>query len=66
MKNIMFKDLPISEEILNATMDMGFENATEVQVKTIPLLMEGHDVVAQSQTGTGKTASFGIPLIEAE
>jgi len=64
MKNIMFKDLPISEEILNATIDMGFENATEVQVKTIPLLMEGHDVVAQSQTGTGKTASFGIPLID--
>ena len=64
MKNIMFKDLPISEEILNATIDMGFETATEVQEKTIPLLMNGQDVVAQSQTGTGKTASFGIPLID--
>ncbi len=64
MKNIMFKDLPISEEILNATIDMGFENTTEIQASTIPLLMDGNDVVAQSQTGTGKTAAFGIPLIE--
>lgn len=64
MKNILFKDLPISEEILDATHDMGFERATEVQSQTIPLLINGEDVVAQSQTGTGKTASFGIPLIE--
>ncbi|MEA1974735.1 MAG: DEAD/DEAH box helicase [Bacillota bacterium] len=64
MKKIMFKNLPISEEILNATIDMGFENATEIQAQAIPLLMNGSDVVAQSQTGTGKTASFGIPLID--
>jgi len=43
---------------------MGFEEATPIQAKTIPLSMEGKDLIGQAQTGTGKTAAFGIPLIE--
>lgn len=43
---------------------MGFEEATPIQSETIPLALEGHDLIGQAQTGTGKTAAFGIPLIE--
>ena len=43
---------------------MGFEEATPIQAKTIPLSMEGRDLIGQAQTGTGKTAAFGIPLIQ--
>ena len=43
---------------------MGFEEPSPIQSQTIPILMEGHDVIGQAQTGTGKTAAFGIPIIE--
>src|SRR5699024_8962148 len=43
---------------------MGFEEATPIQEETIPLAMSGKDVIGQAQTGTGKTAAFGIPMIE--
>lgn len=59
-----FSDLNLSSELLRAIDDMGFENPSEVQEATIPLILEGRDVLAQAQTGTGKTASFGIPMIE--
>lgn len=59
-----FSDLNLSKEVLQATDDMGFESPSEVQEATIPLILEGRDVLAQAQTGTGKTASFGIPMIE--
>lgn len=59
-----FSDLNLSSELLRAIDDMGFENPSEVQERTIPLILEGRDVLAQAQTGTGKTASFGIPMIE--
>lgn len=59
-----FSDLNLSKEVLQAIDDMGFENPSEVQEATIPLILEGCDVLAQAQTGTGKTASFGIPMIE--
>lgn len=59
-----FSDLNLSSELLRAIDDMGFENPSEVQEATIPLILEGRDVLAQAQTGTGKTASFGIPIIE--
>lgn len=59
-----FSDLNLSSELLQAIDDMGFENPSEVQEGTIPLILEGRDVLAQAQTGTGKTASFGIPMIE--
>ncbi|MBS4206482.1 DEAD/DEAH box helicase [Bacillus sp. FJAT-50079] len=59
-----FSDLNISPSILKAVNRMGFEEATPIQAKTIPLSMEGKDLIGQAQTGTGKTAAFGIPLIE--
>src|SRR5699024_3587424 len=43
---------------------MGFEEATPIQQETIPLALEGNDLIGQAQTGTGKTAAFGIPMIE--
>jgi len=59
-----FKDLNISSPIMKALEQMGFEEATPIQQETIPLAMQGNDVIGQAQTGTGKTAAFGIPMIE--
>ncbi len=59
-----FAGLGLSPEILKATADLGFEEASPIQAAAIPVLMAGHDVVGQSQTGSGKTAAFGIPAIE--
>ena len=59
-----FDELPLSKEILKAIEDMGFEEATPIQALAIPALLEGHDIIGQAQTGTGKTAAFGIPLLE--
>lgn len=59
-----FDELAISKEILQAIKDKGFEEPTPIQELTIPALLAGHDVVGQAQTGTGKTAAFGIPIID--
>lgn len=59
-----FSELNISESTLRSLKRMGFEEATPIQEGTITLAMEGRDVLGQAQTGTGKTAAFGIPLIE--
>src|SRR5690625_1587011 len=59
-----FKQLNVSSPILKALERMGFEEATPIQKETIPFAMEGKDVIGQAQTGTGKTAAFGIPMIE--
>ena len=59
-----FNELNLSREVLQAVEDLGFEKPSEVQEATIPTILEGRDVLAQAQTGTGKTASFGIPMIE--
>ncbi len=59
-----FEKLVTSGNILKAITDMGFEKATEIQQKGIALIGEGHDVIGQSQTGTGKTAAFAIPVLE--
>lgn len=59
-----FNELNLSEEVLRAIDELGFEEATEIQSQSIPLLMEGRDVIGRSNTGTGKTAAFGIPAIE--
>lgn len=64
MKKLRFEDLNLSEEILKAVKDMGFEEATPIQTQAIPYILEGKDVIGQSQTGTGKTAAFGIPALE--
>ena len=60
-----FKDLGISEDILRAITEMGYETPTSIQSESIPLIMQGKDVLGKSHTGTGKTAAFGIPAIEA-
>lgn len=64
-KNVKFEDLGLSENVLRALDEYGYKEPTPIQVKTIPFIMQGKDVIGQSQTGTGKTASFGLPLIES-
>lgn len=49
--------------MLQAITELGFEEATPIQSKSIPIALEGKDLIGQAQTGTGKTAAFGIPLI---
>jgi ATP-dependent RNA helicase DeaD len=63
-KELLFSDLGISEEILKAVEGMGYTHPSPIQAQTIPLLLEGNDVIGQAQTGTGKTAAFGIPMID--
>ncbi len=55
--------LGIDSRILRAVRDMGFDSASPIQEKAIPVELEGYDVVGQAQTGTGKTAAFGIPML---
>ena len=59
-----FNSLQVSEPVLRAIEKMGWTEPTPVQVGAIPLLLQGTDVIAQAQTGTGKTAAFGIPIIQ--
>ncbi|MEC1180275.1 DEAD/DEAH box helicase [Metasolibacillus meyeri] len=59
-----FSELNISESTLRSVKRMGFEEATPIQEGTIKFALEGRDILGQAQTGTGKTAAFGIPLIE--
>jgi len=64
MEKLNFFDLDLSNEIKKAITDMGFEEATPIQSLAIPYILEGKDVTGQAQTGTGKTAAFGIPILE--
>ncbi len=64
MEKLKFKDLNISTEIQKAVEDMGFEEASPIQSLAIPQILAHKDVTGQAQTGTGKTAAFGIPLLE--
>jgi len=59
-----FEDLPLSPEILRGIRDLKFEELFPIQAQAIIPLLEGKDVIGQAQTGTGKTAAFGIPLLE--
>lgn len=64
METIKFSELNLSPEIQKAIEAMGFEKASPIQSMSIPLILEGNDLIGQAQTGTGKTAAFGIPMIE--
>jgi len=64
MTDSTFAELNLSQPILQALTDMGFEEPTPVQEKCIPPLLQQKDVVGQAQTGTGKTAAFGIPVVQ--
>jgi ATP-dependent RNA helicase DeaD len=59
-----FKDLGLSDSTLEALGHLGYASPTPIQEQTIPLLLEGRDVMGQAQTGTGKTAAFGLPMVE--
>ena len=59
-----FEELNINEKLLEAISYMHFEKASPIQEQAIPVAMEGHDVLACAQTGTGKTATFLIPILE--
>ena len=61
---LKFTELNLSEELLSSIERSGFEEATPIQEATIPLALEGRDVIGQAQTGTGKTAAFGLPMLE--
>lgn len=60
-----YNESEINKKILKGLEEMGFVDMTPIQELTIPVLMEGRDVIGQAQTGTGKTAAFGIPMIES-
>jgi ATP-dependent RNA helicase DeaD len=61
---IAFKDLGLAPGIQQAIDELGFDEPTPIQEQAIPELLGGHDVIGQAQTGTGKTAAFGIPIVE--
>ena len=64
METVKFEELQLDDRILRAVTDMGFEEASPIQAKAIPVELEGSDIIGQAQTGTGKTAAFGIPLLQ--
>lgn len=64
METIRFDELGLMPQIMRGIKEMGFEEMTPIQAQAIPVVMEGRDVIGQAQTGTGKTAAFGIPLLQ--
>lgn len=63
-ENLKYEDSGINPKILRAVSEMGYTQMTPIQEQAIPQLMEGKDVIGQAQTGTGKTAAFGIPMLQ--
>ncbi len=63
-EDMCYENSGIDKRILRAVAEMGYENMTPIQKQAIPILMEGKDVIGQAQTGTGKTAAFGIPMLQ--
>lgn len=59
-----FGELGLDKSLLKAVKRSGFEEATPIQAETIPLVLAGNDVIGQAQTGTGKTAAFGLPVLQ--
>jgi len=64
MSDRSFKDFGLSEETMKALFKLGYDNPTEVQAKVIPQVLKGKDVIVKSQTGSGKTAAYAIPICE--
>ncbi len=60
-----FEEMKLSYEVLHSLAKMGFTDATEIQEKALPLALQGEDLIGQAKTGTGKTAAFGICILEA-
>ncbi|MGL5615808.1 MAG: DEAD/DEAH box helicase [Sarcina sp.] len=63
MKNVKFEDLGLKESLLRSIKDMGFEEASQIQAESLPITIQGYDIIGQAQTGTGKTAAFGCAII---
>ncbi len=63
-KQMRYEDAGIDARILRAVRELGFEHMTPIQEQAIPLFMTGRDIIGQAQTGTGKTAAFGIPILQ--
>ena len=61
---IEFTQLGLQSQLEQAVSDLGYVTPTPIQTKIIPLMLEGHDVIGQAQTGTGKTAAFALPIIQ--
>ena len=61
--NINFKDFGLAEQVLKAVSELGYESPSPIQSETIPILLEGYDLIGQAQTGTGKTAAFALPIL---
>ena len=59
-----FEEFALDPRIGESISALGFEETTPIQAATIPLLLEGHDIIGQARTGSGKTAAFGLPLLE--
>ena len=62
--SVTFEELGLGAPVLRALADMGFTAAMKVQAETLPLILDGRDLMVQSRTGSGKTAAFGIPLVD--
>ena len=61
---MFFDELDLNDNILDGLEAMNFEQCTPIQEKAIPIILEGHDILASAQTGTGKTAAYILPLLE--
>ena len=61
---MIFESLNVKDELVKGLHEMGLERPTDIQEKAIPLIKEGRDVISISKTGSGKTAAFGVPLLE--
>src|SRR5210317_1666230 len=62
-QNVRFDELSLAKPVLKGLAEVGYEIPTPIQLKTIPLILEGRDVLGQAQTGTGKTAAFALPIL---
>ena len=60
---LLFSELGLAPTVLSAVEELGYERPSAIQAATIPLILEGRDVLGQAQTGTGKTAAFSLPLL---
>ena len=64
VKEISYEESGLDERIVRAVKEMGFENMTPIQAQAIPVFLNGKDIIGQARTGTGKTAAFGIPILQ--
>ena len=63
MTELTFNDLGLKESLIKAIDDLGFKAPSPIQAEAIPVAINGQDMIGQAQTGTGKTAAFGLPML---